>query len=78
MVGILGVLKLDKSKVSFKHDISDRSTFCEELSEVILCAVADWCNINLICIVFGTSSWLVRTSVAATLIVVATSLSTVP
>lgn len=79
MFGILSVLKLDKSKSSFQNDLRNWTTFREVSFEVFLIAITNITDINLVCLVFGTSSWLVRRrSLASSLIIVAASLSTIP
>lgn len=79
MFGILSVLKLDKSKVTLQNDLRNWPAFCKMSFEVILIAITNITNINLVCLVFGTSSWLVRRrSLASSLIIVAASLSTIP
>lgn len=79
MFGILSVLKLDKSKSSLQNDLRNWTAFREVSFEVFLIAITNITDINLVCLVFGTSSWLVgRRSLASSLIIVAASLSTIP
>ena len=79
MFGILSVLKLDKSKVPLQNNIRNWPAFFKMSFKVILIAITSILNVNLVCLVFGTSSWLVgRRSLASSLIMVAVSLSTIP